>query len=128
MDSQVRINEIDLKFKIPFGMIISGPSNSGKTEFLLKLLKNTEKLFSPPPKVVVYCYGEYHSHITQMESQGIRINSGMPSEELLQKLQRPYLLILDDLILSADEKTLRIIHEKSAPSKFRCDFYNTKFI
>jgi len=42
----------DLKIAIPSGVIVSGPSSSGKTELVLKLLRNASALFNPPPKAI----------------------------------------------------------------------------
>ena len=114
MSSFETINVDDLKFKIPFGMIISGPSNSGKTHFLLKLLKYSEQLFKPIPKTILYVYGEYHSFIPELESEGIRICAGMPTDDMLSELPRPFLLVLDDLMLIVRENTLSELFTKKA--------------
>jgi len=108
------INEEDLRFKIPFGMIISGPSNSGKTQLLLRILDNVNELFTPLPETIVYCYGEYHSFIPKLESKGVQIFSGLPSDGQLANLPRPFLLILDDLMLTLNEKTLSELFTKKA--------------
>lgn len=42
----------DLKIKIPSGIVISGPSSSGKTELMLKILKHASELFDPAPKAI----------------------------------------------------------------------------
>ena len=47
-----KIEESDLKFPIPSNIIVSGPSNSGKTQLVLKLLKNADDMFVPPPKAI----------------------------------------------------------------------------
>jgi hypothetical protein len=104
----------DLKFKIPFGMIISGPSNSGKTQFLLKLIDNVDSLFSPTPKCILYCYGEYHTYIPMLENKGIKICGGVPSEDLLSSLPKPFLLCLDDMVYQIQEKTLNDMFTKKA--------------
>jgi Ni2+-binding GTPase involved in maturation of urease and hydrogenase len=46
------INSDELKIKIPSGCVVSGPSCSGKTELVLKILKHAEELFDPPPKAI----------------------------------------------------------------------------
>ena len=95
-------------------MIISGPSNSGKTQFLIRLMENAGHLFSPTPKTILYCYGEYHSFIPGLENRGIKICSGIPTEEQLEQLPRPHLLVLDDLMLTVSEKTLSELFTKKA--------------
>ena len=47
-----QIESNDLKFPIPSNIIVSGPSNSGKTHLVLRLLENAEHLFTPSPKAI----------------------------------------------------------------------------
>jgi hypothetical protein len=49
---QHAINEEDLKFFIPSGIVVSGPSSSGKTQLVLKILEHANSLFHPPPKAI----------------------------------------------------------------------------
>jgi hypothetical protein len=109
MDSIVYEN--DLKIKIPFGSLIGGPSNSGKSELVYKLLDNLD-LFIPLPKAVLYSYGEYNSMVPKLEAKGFYVNSGMPSDDLLAKLPRPYLWVMDDMMTQVNEKTLSEIFTK----------------
>lgn len=106
--------EAGLKFKIPFGMIISGPSNSGKTQFLLKLLDNVSQLFTPVPKAILYCYGEYNNSVPLLESKGVRVLGTVPNDELLSKLPKPFLLCLDDMVYQMQERTLNELYTKKA--------------
>ena len=96
----------DLRLKLPFGFVISGPSSSGKTTFLLKLLNENKSLIDPVPKSILYCYGEFHSHVTKLQKAGINVYAGVPSEELLDRQPKPLLLVLDDLMLTIDEHFL----------------------
>jgi GTPase SAR1 family protein len=48
----LKVSEDDLKFPIPSNIIISGPSHSGKTQLVLKLVQDAEKMFIPPPKAI----------------------------------------------------------------------------
>lgn len=100
------ISDEEIKFKIPFGAIISGSSNTGKTQLLLKLLKNSDVMFTPPAKDFLYCYGQYGSHIVELQNLGVKVHSGVPPDWLLERLEKPFILILDDLIDSVDQKTL----------------------
>jgi hypothetical protein len=96
----------EIKFKIPFGAIISGSSNTGKTELLIRLLRNADDMFTPFVKDILYCYGQYGSHIVELQSMGVKVHSGVPPDWLLERLDKPFLLILDDLIDVVDQKTL----------------------
>lgn len=46
------IKEEDLKLFIPSGIVVSGPSSSGKTQLVLKILEHANALFHPPPKAI----------------------------------------------------------------------------
>jgi uridine kinase len=46
------VSEEELKLFIPSGIIVSGPSSSGKTELVLKILRNIGVLFDPSPKAI----------------------------------------------------------------------------
>ena len=106
--------EKDLKFKLPFGLIISGPSSSGKTTFLLKFLNEYKDLVEPTPKSILYCYGEFHNQIAQIQKSGINVYSGVPSEELINSQPKPLLLILDDLMLNINERFLSELFTKKS--------------
>ena len=99
-------SEKDLKLKLPFGLILSGPSSSGKSTLLLKFIAESDTLIDPPPKSILYCFGEMTDTIPIMQKAGIAVYSGVPPEELIKKQEKPCLLILDDLLLSISEAYL----------------------
>ena len=43
-------------FKHPYTCMMAGPSKSGKTTLLYKILQKREKVFDKPPDRIVYCY------------------------------------------------------------------------
>lgn len=108
------LDENELKFKIPSGIIIGGSSSSGKTTFLLKLLSRADEMFDPPPKEIIYAYGQFHEHVPLLKKAGVTIVSGLPSEEFLETRARPFLLVLDDLMLSANKKYLDDLFTKKS--------------
>jgi len=101
-----KFSDKDLKFKIPFGMIISGPSSSGKSSFLLKLIAEASTLCHPPPKSILYCFGEMSTTLPELQKIGIPVYNGVPPEDLIKRQEKPLLLILDDLLLSISENYL----------------------
>uniref|UniRef100_A0A914H8N6 Integrase catalytic domain-containing protein n=1 Tax=Globodera rostochiensis TaxID=31243 RepID=A0A914H8N6_GLORO len=109
-----RINERELKFPIPCGIIVSGPSSSGKTQLVLRLLSCADEMFEPPPKAIVWAYGEYSAQIPELERQGIIVHAGPPSDEMLNKLPKPFLIVYDDLMGEIDAKKLADLYTKKS--------------
>ncbi|KAL3102652.1 hypothetical protein niasHT_029463 [Heterodera trifolii] len=109
-----KINEREFKFPIPSGIVVSGPSSSGKTQLVLRLLTHASEMFDPPPKVIVWAYGEYSSQIPELERQGVIPHAGPPSEEMLKKLPKPFLIVYDDLMGDIDAKKLADLYTKKS--------------
>lgn len=87
----------------PFTCIIAGPTQSGKTVFIQKILKSPHLYIDPPPKKLIWCYGVLnHNQILQIrESCTIPIEfiEGLPSNEIItSNSNEPKLLIIDDLM------------------------------
>jgi len=99
-------NDKDLKLKLPFGMVITGPSSSGKSTFLHKFIMEASNLIEPVPKSILYCFGEMSSLVPILQKSGVSVYSGVPPEDLIKRMPKPLLLVLDDLLLSIDEKYL----------------------
>ena len=104
----------ELKFKLPFGMILAGPSSSGKSTFLLKFIAGSSELIDPSPKSILYCFGEMNNIVPLLQKSGVGVFAGVPPEELIKKYPKPLLLILDDLLLSINEKYLSELFTKKS--------------
>uniref|UniRef100_A0A1I8AXK8 AAA+ ATPase domain-containing protein n=1 Tax=Meloidogyne hapla TaxID=6305 RepID=A0A1I8AXK8_MELHA len=113
----------DLNFKLPFGLIISGPSSSGKSTFLLKFISQAAELIDPPPKSILYCFGEMSNIVPILQKSGVSVFAGVPQEDVIKRIPKPSLVILDDLLLSIDEKYLsELFTKKSHHQKFSIVF------
>jgi hypothetical protein len=99
-------SEKELNLKLPFGLIISGPSSSGKSTFLLRFIADAPNLITPAPASILYCYGEMSSTVPILQKSGIGVYAGVPPEEVIKRQPKPLLLILDDLLLAIEEKYL----------------------
>lgn len=98
-------------FKAPFTMIISGATGSGKTQWLLKFLENSEKLIEPPPQKILYCYGEINETIFKLKNEGINTFNGIPTPDLIKEHQ---LLVLDDLMLNVENDFLDLLFTRGS--------------
>lgn len=93
-----------LKIRVPRNMMISGQSGSGKTQFVMNLVRYANEMFNPVPKAFVYAYGKYNDAIPLFKELGVIVHEGLPSKDFLALLPRPMFLILDDMMLNLDTK------------------------
>ena len=101
----ITLEEDSLRFIVPCSMSISGPSQSGKSEFIVNLVKYRHLLFTSEFSRIIYCQPEILSHrsnscfekIKASFSQAELVN-GLPniSKLNLDLNSLPTLLIIDD--------------------------------
>lgn len=100
-------------FRHPFTMKVSGPSQSGKTHFVKTLLSH-EGYFTPPPRRVIWCYGngneKQNNEIRGSCIYPISFHEGIPKLQFLE-LHKNSLIIFDDLM------------EESKSSKRVCELF-----
>lgn len=93
------VEENVFTFYTPSTIIISGPSSSGKTTFLKKLIKNRVTMFKDSFTRIVYCYGAWQPIFNDMYD--VEFISGIPEDIENINSEHPeshLLLILDDLM------------------------------
>ena len=69
------VKEYDLRLKSPFTATVSGPTGSGKTQLLSKIIKNALDVCVSPPVQIFYCFGA-----DQDKFDEIKANSPVPIE------------------------------------------------
>ena len=108
------------QFNQPFNIVVSGQTESGKSEFCLKLIKNAHAMISPPVDLIYYVYKEWQDKFKQI--QGVSFFKGYDdsiiSKENLKN--RSLLLILDDQMTDIPSDSLQNIflvgrHDKINP-------------
>lgn len=106
---KIDIENNDLKFKTPFGMLVSGPSQSGKSEFLFNFIKYRKEMFTENFERIIYCQPNSFSTKNQTffarlknEFNAIELCEGLPSISNLDLNvhNSPVLLLIDDLMSS----------------------------
>ena len=93
----------DTRFRSPFGCMVCGPSMSGKSHFIMQLIR--KDLFDPRPDRIVYAYGSWQDEF--IKADGVEFVSRIDGlKEINFNPRINNLLILDDLMeeLSADKK------------------------
>jgi hypothetical protein len=86
------------QLKHEFTMVVVGPSKSCKTEFVKRLVQNTQWI-SPPPEKIVWCYREWQkAYESLQESVTFAKNIPADDEQLLVDLSTRHLFIFDDMM------------------------------
>ena len=95
---------LNVCFRHPSSIICAGPSQSGKTQFCLMLLRHMRLLFDPCPTRVIFVYQEWQEPYAVMKSEGLVDDwiHGNVTFEQLRSLILPHrtkggvLLVVDD--------------------------------
>ena len=91
MNFQLRIDRV---------LCVARPSQSGKTEFALRLLESKEKLFRNPLNKVLWCYGIHNPNLqAQLQSKGYKVHRRLPTEA---DIVPNSICILDDLLSESE--------------------------
>jgi GTPase SAR1 family protein len=98
--------------KHPFCILIAGPSMCGKSDFVTRLLRNSERLIDPPPDNVVWFFGIKTKQLDALQNLNlpfsIKLVEGLPdSFESYLIPNANNLFIFDDLMQeSVNNKTI----------------------
>ena len=96
--------------KHPFTCIVAGPTGSGKTHFVRRLLAHKEDMLKPIPDHVIWYYGEWQPLYETMRD--VHFVEGLPDISTLDPGKR-HLVIIDDLMSETDEKITSLFTKKS---------------
>jgi hypothetical protein len=93
---------MSIPFQFPATMGVFGPSQVGKTTFVLKLIENTKDMFTKEPKRILYCYSAWQKAYDELKKiDYVTMHEGVPSRSLMEEFtydRQPTLLVLDDLM------------------------------
>jgi len=104
---EVNLTDDDLKFKCPFSMVVSGPSQAGKSFFIYQIVKFRLRVCSQKFTRIIYCQSNNYSPKNQSFIK--ELQNEFPTLELCQGLPKlndlhlkmnnePCLLLIDDLM------------------------------
>ena len=96
----------NVKFRQPSNILVSGPSQTGKSNFLYRLIKNKHLLFTSVPKSVFYVYPSQHPLLDKMIEEKLvdKVLKSLPENvESLEKLLTNHkadgsILVIDDAL------------------------------
>ncbi len=95
-------------WKHPFSCFIVGPSQSGKTTFLVNLLSSD--IIQPQPNVILWCYSEWQASYENLRR--VTFLKELPSLAELQQAsdggRNKVLIVLDDKMTSLDPEYTKL--------------------
>lgn len=89
------------RWEHPSNIWVAGPSKSGKTVFVQRMIRHSSWKFKPAIKQVVYLYGVWQQAYEEMKKEfGSKVKwvQGLPDDPYSLFTQTPGLLIVDDLM------------------------------
>ena len=90
------------RLKTPSNIVVVGPSKSGKTYWVSRMIRERRDLFREPLDRVVFCYGEWQKGFEALQQdQGVTMIEGLP-DDLYDRFEGlPGMLVLDDLMVES---------------------------
>ena len=95
-----------IKFLANKNTIVAGSTQSGKTTFILEVIR--QKLVEPFPENIFFMYDTYQEFMerwNEEENQRIIFIKGLDFKKL--DTSKPSLLVIDDLLLSTNDETVK---------------------
>lgn len=99
-----QLGDTAVPFKGGSPIFVAGPTNSGKSFWVYRLLA-TPKMFEQPIASILYCYGVYQPLYNVMKNNpnfpSLEFQEGLPSKEDIEKLtydDKFHIIVLDDLM------------------------------
>ena len=83
-------------------MLVAGPTQSGKTQWTVKFLKERNQRINPPVDDILFCYSEWHDKYDTLrrEVPTTQFHKGIPALDTLKSLKN-LILVIDDLMEEA---------------------------
>jgi len=90
---------MNFPFRHAFCCIVSGPTQSGKTEWAKKFVALAPYCMSEPPEKIYWCYSEWQPSYNDMIGD-VKFVQGLPDASVFKKDDGAKLLIVDDMMQS----------------------------
>ena len=103
---------MDPRWKHPFTCIVSGPTSSGKTQFVMRFLQHAEEMVTPPPQKIFYFYGEWQDSFSKLKLPNTLFIEGLPKiDDFNSRVTN--LVIIDDLLAETDSRVTKLFTKGS---------------
>ena len=99
----------DLLFRCPCRILVIGPSQSGKSYFVTRLIESRQVMFDKPPSVILFVYSNWQSLYDRLQNnEKVSFTQQLPDE-----LPNNGLLVLDDQLLNVDKRSVSLFIQES---------------
>ncbi len=92
----------DSSFKWGFTCMVCGPTWSGKSSFVRKLIESAG-FINPEPERIIWCFGSFQESFRELK--GVELHEGLPDMSILDG--RRTLIIVDDLMSETDARVTK---------------------
>jgi hypothetical protein len=96
---------MEVRLRHPFTCTVAGPTSSGKTQFVFRLISHANELIHPSPERILYCYGEFQS--SYLELPQVKFHEGLSEVKRFDGRHR-ILLIIDDFMNEMNQNVYNI--------------------
>ena len=96
---------VDMRLKSPFTALMVGPTGSGKTRTMFKLIENKNWVCTEPPAEIHYCYGAWQDAFDAMADEVVFHEGLIDVEREIASDGKPRWLVIDDLMEEASGKS-----------------------
>ena len=91
---------MDPRLKTPSNILVVGPSKSGKTTFVCRMIRERNEMFRDPLPRVLFCYTEWQSVFDALKKvEGVTMHEGLPKDFYSPFDGKPGMLVMDDLMV-----------------------------
>ena len=102
---------MDVRFAHPFTCVVSGPTGSGKTEYVAKLIKNIFDMMVPVPEKIVWCYRKWQKRFEKI--QDVEFIEGLAPKDSFDRREKA-LVIIDDLMNETNRSVTDFFHKRES--------------
>ena len=101
--NEAKVTMSIIPFNSPTTAIISGPTGSGKSTFIFRIIENVSVMFKEKVYKIYYFYTFWQNLFERFQNKNVSFIKGLPNEDIIDKVTdaNHNLLILDDMQMTA---------------------------
>ena len=101
---------MDVRFAHLFARVVSGPTGSGQSEFIAKLIENISEMMTPVPKKIVWCYGEWQKRFEKIRD--VEFIEGLARKDTFDEREKG--LVITDYLINETSRCMTDLFTKGS--------------